>query len=375
MTFKLECQIFQREYSYSIVFENNIFDQENGIEKHFLPYGKNFAIIADDIVAALYGQKLFSILLSFGFNAKLFTFAFGEASKTRKTKEQIEDALYAKKFDKDFCIIALGGGVTTDLAGFVAATYCRGVPLIMMPTSLLSMVDASIGGKCGVNHCQAKNRIGSIYQPKKVIIDVAFLKTLSKEHCKNGFVEMIKHAIIADGDYFCFLEQNVNDLVSLHVDYMEKAVHQSCIIKANIVKDDEQENGKRRLLNFGHTVGHALESLDDYHIFHGEAVAIGMLAEAHMAMQLGLLEAKEFFRIEKILRIFEIALQLPKKYSLDLVLSIMARDKKSVNNLPRFVMLDKIGSCSFFDGQYCCFVEEHVIVNALKWVENALLCH
>ena len=235
-----------------------------------------------------------NLYLQLGLEAILFSFPNGEQHKSRATKEKLEDQLFEKELGRDICVIALGGGVTTDLGGYLAATYCRGVPLVMMPTSLLGMVDASIGGKTGVNTPYGKNLVGSIYQPKKVLIDPATLQSLPLKELRNGIVEMIKHGLILDRDYFTYLNEHADQLLELDLSILEKAIFESCRIKREIVEQDDRESGKRNLLNFGHTVGHALENLTHYSLAHGEAVAIGILVESHLAVQLGHLNSNDF---------------------------------------------------------------------------------
>ena len=249
----------------------------------------------------MYGEPLQRELASSGLEAFLFSFSNGEQYKTRETKEILENQLFEKGLGRDTCVIALGGGVVTDIAGYVAATYCRGIPHVMFPTSLLGMVDASIGGKTSVNVPYGKNMVGCIYQPRKVVIDLSTLISLPKKEFANGVVEMIKHGLIADCKLFEDLEKHSDELLALNAVKLEQTIFESCRIKKEIVEQDEKENGKRRLLNFGHTIGHALERLTHYSLSHGEAVAIGLLVESYLSVRLGILDQKSFERIKKIL--------------------------------------------------------------------------
>lgn len=331
-----------------------------------------FAIIADEQTARLYGEKLADRLSSSGFEVGLFSFLQGEGSKTRETKEILENSLFEKGFGRDICVIALGGGVTTDLAGFVAATYCRGVPLVMMPTSLLAMVDASIGGKTGVNLPYGKNLIGCFYQPKRVMIDTETLKTLPVRELRNGIVEMIKHGLIADSRYFSYLESHSKELLALDPEVINRSVFESCRIKKEIIELDAHESGKRRLLNFGHTVGHALEKVSQYSISHGEAVAIGILVESYLAVHLGYLEIETLEKIRSIFLNYSIPLTLPQTYSAESIMDAMALDKKSLKGAPRFVIINDIGFCANFESEYCTSVDEKDIIKALRWMSDDL---
>lgn len=322
------------------------------------PYGPTFAIITDHHVAELYGYSLQKALS----NSHLFVFPAGESSKTRATKEKIEDQFLDKKLGRDTCVIALGGGVATDLGGFLASTYCRGVPLVMIPTSLLGMVDACIGGKNGVNAGHAKNRIGTVYQPKQVLIDLDTLKTLPLNELKNGVVEMIKHGLILDSAYFEFLEMHLEEIFALNPDYLQHAVRESCRIKLSVVHEDPNEKGKRRILNFGHTIGHALEAASGYDLSHGEAVAAGIIVESRLAMKLGHLEECALQRIERLItRVFP-SFQLPED-----VMDFLILDKKTKSGQPRFVMIDGIGSSMAFDSEYCRPIDQTLVKEALHY--------
>lgn len=329
---------------------------------------RRFAIITDKTVAASFGKSLAKMLSQEGLEVFLFTFPSGERFKTRKTKEQLENKLFEKKLGSDTCIIALGGGIVTDLAGFLAATFCRGVTLVLIPTTLMGMVDASLGGKNGVNVPYGKNLIGSIYQPKKIIIAPSFLQNLPLKDYKNGIVEMIKHGNIIDKDYFKFLEDHSEELLNKDQNILHKAILDSIHIKMGVVEKSKDDPGLRNLLNFGHTVGHAVELVTEYTITHGEAVALGILIESHLSMQLGYLSQNDFERILNILKRFEIPLVLPEECTFEKLFEAMVLDKKSVNGDPRFVMIDKIGSAKKFRGEYCTTVKKNIIEKALTEV-------
>ena len=299
------------------------------------------AIISDETVAVLYANQITSWIQSTGRKAHCLTFPAGEASKTRETKEALENQLLEEGFGRDTCIVAVGGGVVTDMAGFIAATYGRGVPVIMLPTTLLAMVDASLGGKNGVNVPQGKNLIGTIYQPTKVLIDPAVLSSLPLLELKNGFAEMIKHGMIADRSYFEFLEAYAGELLALHGPTIDRAIMKGCSLKDGIVEEDEREQGKRHLLNFGHTIGHALERLSGYTLAHGEAVALGMVAEGQIGMRLGIFSEQAFLRMRSVIQVFGLPVETP--FSADALWEAMILDKKSVRGLPRIVLLSDIG--------------------------------
>ncbi len=365
---KLTCSIPSSAISYEI-------EIQSGLLKNPLPYlatlASRFAIIADDCIPALYGEQLQSSLQAAGCEVHQFTFPSGEHFKTRHTKELLENQLFEKGLGRDTCALALGGGAVTDMAGYLAATYCRGIPLVMIPTTLLGMVDASIGGKNGVNVPYGKNLLGCIYQPKKVFIDPVTLHSLPLKELANGVVEMIKHALIADSAYFEYLEGHSGQLLALEQTVVEKAIFESCRIKKTIVEQDERENGKRHLLNFGHTVGHALENLTHYALSHGEAVAIGLLVESHLAWQLGKLSMSSFERLHHILNKYGIPLRLPCRFSLEALLNAMRLDKKSIAGQPRFVIIEEIGSPLCYSSSYCMHVAPLLLQRAVEWMNDS----
>lgn len=366
MTKILHCAVPATASSYKIVIQRGLLTQEQ--LKQWLnkvsAAGKQLAIVSDTTIAALYGEKLLAANSSPP-TPLLLTIPCGETSKSRRVKEELEDQLFAAGLGRDSCVIACGGGIVTDLAGFVAATYCRGIDLVLIPTSLLAMVDAAIGGKTGVNVPQGKNLVGAIYPPKAVLIDVNFLTTLPLRELKNGIVEMIKHAAIADSDFFAFLEIQAKELLQVNLDVLEQAIYQSCCIKKKLVEMDEKEQGPRRLLNFGHTIGHAIETVTNYAIAHGEAVALGMLVEGHMAQQLGQLSQSDFERLCHILQAYALPMLWPTACSFEALSKAMALDKKALKKQSRFVIIDKIGSAKEYEGNYCTCVDEPLIQNAI----------
>ncbi|MBF0313389.1 MAG: 3-dehydroquinate synthase [Oligoflexia bacterium] len=333
------------------------------------------AIITNDTILSLYAEPFYRLLKSAKIAAELFSFPPGEQYKNRHTKEMIEDQMFFKAFGKDSVVVAMGGGVVTDIAGYVAATFCRGVPLVMIPTSLLAMVDASIGGKNGVDTPSGKNLIGTIYQPQKIIIDPKFLKSLPVAEFKNGIVEMIKHGAVLDADYFGFMEKNVENILRQDQKVVEQAIQESVRIKTAVVKEDEREKAKRHLLNFGHTYAHAMETLSNYSMGHGEAVAQGMLVESYMGMLLGKFPQSDFERLKKIVADYAIPLYFPNGIDAKKIQACMVYDKKALKNTPRFVLLKTIGEAYDFQGRYCEYIDESIITKAIQWMQDDLCCN
>lgn len=364
----LLCNIPQHSRSYEIRIQKGIINDTAAIDSLLSGLGSRFAIVTDEQVAPIFGQNLSRSLTVAGLECYLFAFPAGEKNKTRRTKEVLEDQLFEKGLGADTCIIALGGGVVTDLVGFLAATYSRGVPLVMIPTTLMGMVDASLGGKTGVNVPYGKNLVGVVYHPKNVIIDPLSLEGLPKRELKNGIVEMIKHGLIADAAYFKFLAENVESLLALEEAVIEHAIFESCRIKTGIIEQDDRDKGKRNLLNFGHTVGHALEVLTQYTVPHGVAVAIGLLVESHLAVKMGFLAAAVLDEIKAILERYDISLSLPFKFTIQEVIDAMALDKKSLKGKPHFVMIKEVGSPVAFGGAYCTTVPDNLLKSSLQWM-------
>ncbi len=307
-------------------------------------------IISDKNVFSLYGSKVEGILKDAGFVVNSFVVPPGEETKNMDYAIKIYDFLVGHRAERDDVIIALGGGMVGDLAGFVAATFLRGMFWIQVPTSLIAMVDASIGGKVGVNHPEGKNLIGAFYQPNLVLADCQTLTTLPQRELVSGWAEVIKHGMILDKEFFEFLETNVNRLTKLELEALTRAIARSAAIKAQVVNQDEKEReGKRTMLNYGHTIAHGLETATQYKCFlHGEAVAVGMVGAAKLSQRLGLLPSAAVERQQALLQKFGLPTSLPAKRS-NLKLSLagvtraMELDKKVKEKAIRWVLLQDIG--------------------------------
>lgn len=350
---RITVEVSQRSHTYSVHIGSGILSSDL-----ILPFiqGKKCAIIADSEIYSLYAKPLQSTLTAMGFSAEIFPIPSGEASKSRSTKELIEDQMFQKGFSRDSCVIALGGGVILDLSGFIAATFCRGVSLILIPTTLLAMADACIGGKNGINTLHGKNLIGTFYFPDLVVIDVDVLQTLPERHFRNGMSEIVKHALIADREFFCLLENQGGMAENLIM-----TIAKSCDIKKRIVEQDPYEDlGIRSLLNFGHTIGHAIELASLYTILHGEAVAIGMIVESKLSIMYGKLTISQYDRIVQLVRKIHPQLEIPAMTN-EMLWQAMSLDKKSERGNPRFVLLDDIG----FPNSLLSFPEWHHVIEKL----------
>ncbi len=305
--------------------------------------GERFVVITDAVVDRYYAEPALASFKAAQLRADKIVVAEGEHHKNLTTLEHILGEMLRLGCDRQTVVVALGGGVIGDLAGFAAATFMRGIAFVQAPTTLLAQVDASIGGKVGVNHALGKNMVGAFHQPRLVWIDTATLRTLPLREIVCGLAEMVKHALIRDRQYFEFLEAHLPALLKLEDDALVATIRRSCEIKAEIVARDEQEAGERALLNFGHSVGHALEAATQYRqLRHGEAVLLGMLAEAYIARESGLLAAATFTRLENFLK------NVPLKARLDgisiaIVEQCMAFDKKARQGKLHLVLLREIG--------------------------------
>lgn len=301
-----------------------------------------YAVIADHRVAELHGTALLASLAGAGLPAQLFTFPAGEWNKTREQWNALSDQLLAAGLGRDGAVVAFGGGVAGDLAGFVAATYLRGIPYAQVPTTLLAMIDSSIGGKTGVDVPAGKNLVGAFHQPRVVVADVGFLATLARVQLASGMAEAIKHGMIRDAAYFAGLE-DATPVLARDLGRLEAVVRRSIEIKAAVVAEDERETGVRAILNFGHTVGHAVELLSGFDLLHGEAVAIGMAAEAQLAEALGIAAAVRA-PLAAMLERYGLPTAIPDPLRTDRLLAAMQSDKKSRAGRIRFALPSVIGT-------------------------------
>lgn len=320
---------------------------------------KKFAVITDSVVKELYAEPIVNQLQEAGYTVNLFSFQAGEKSKTRETKERIEDAMLAKEYRRDCCIIAVGGGVVSDLAGFVAGTYGRGVPFINYATTLLAAADASVGGKTAVDTPLATNLIGLFNQPEKVYLDIAAWKTLPKRQIASGMAETIKHACLSSREFFDFLSQNMDKLLELDAELCEHMAEENCRVKYQVVMKDERESGLREVLNLGHTVGRAIETVSDYRLLHGEAVSIGLIAEVHLAYKLGYVSEEEIAEVTDLLERAGLPVAIPDYIDREALVKKLYTDKKVKNGQLRFVIQDGIGGIvEFSDGVFATPVSE-----------------
>ncbi len=327
--------------SYAIKIRRGLIDGA-GTELRALGFNGRVAVITNPVVSALYGQRLDRSLKASGFSATVIEMPDGEEHKNLKEAGKIYDALVSGRFERGSPIVALGGGVAGDIAGFVAATYLRGVPYVQVPTTLLSQVDSSVGGKTGVNHEMGKNLIGAFYQPRAVLIDPDALKTLDKRELKAGLAEVVKYGVIWDRDFFAFIEGHAEGILGLEDEVID-AIERSCRIKADVVARDETEQDIRSVLNFGHTFGHAIEAIAGYgHYRHGEAIAIGMVLASGLSARLGLCGPEVGERVKALL----VRLGLPieaKGIDARNFIRAMRLDKKVEKERIRFVLAEDIG--------------------------------
>ena len=328
--------------SYEVLIGSGLLGQTGGLLKNKGFSGK-LMIISNPLVQELYGDALSEGLSAEGFEVCLLSVADGEENKSLESAGRLYEQLADGYAMRTTPLLALGGGVIGDLAGFVAATYMRGVPLVQIPTTLLAQVDSSIGGKVAVNHGRLKNEIGSFYQPRLVLADTATLRTLPQKQFANGMAEVIKSAIIRDADFFSFIENSIyNNSEELDDTAFEDIVHRTVCIKADVVARDELDTGLRNILNFGHTVGHAVETISGFRISHGEAVAIGMLTEAAIALKLGFFSGDDMARIKKTIAAAGLPTEIPEM-DINKIIQAMGHDKKITSGKMKFVLPRAIG--------------------------------
>lgn len=350
--------------TYSVIIEPGVLDRAASIVDS-VARAHRYAIITDDHVGPLYAERITKGLrLS---PNSTFTIPAGEAHKTRESWARLTDDLLAAGFGRDTTIVALGGGVVGDLAGFVAATFMRGVPFVQVPTTLLAMIDASIGGKTGVDTPAGKNLVGAFHQPAAVIADTSVLATLPINELRAGMAEAIKHGVIADAAYFARIASLVGSLRSIDVasPAMLDLVARSVEIKADVVGRDERESGVRKILNFGHTIGHAVELVSEFSLLHGEAVAIGMVYEARIAERIGVADAGTAAEVQRVVRAAGLPDECPEGLSVDDIVAATRGDKKARGGRAEYALPARIGAMAGATNGWGIAVSEDLVRDVL----------
>jgi 3-dehydroquinate synthase len=318
-------------------------------------------VVADAFVGRRYGKIVLDSLSANGFDSRMIAVPAGDEHKSLEWFGRLHDALIDHRLDRASTVVALGGGVIGDLAGFVAATYMRGVPFVQVPTTLLAQVDASVGGKTAINHPKGKNLIGAFHQPKMVLIDVETLRTLPIREIRCGLVEIIKQGVIMNEPLFRRIEENLDAILNLEVAIMIDIIAASCEDKARVVASDEKESGIRATLNYGHTFGHALEALTGYNTYrHGEAVAIGMNCAAHLGVRLGMMTMEDWKRQKTLLERAGLPVYFPASIPPEALIETMFLDKKTRGGKLRLILPTRIGEVVIRDD-----IENERIVEAI----------
>ena len=351
-----------KENSYDIFFESSFDRLPECMEGIKAP--KKIMIISDSNVSELYSEQVKNVLEKSGYDISIHVFPAGEENKKIEAVMDMCRACMENGLDRKSMIIALGGGVTGDMAGFAASIYMRGIPFVQIPTTLLSQSDSSVGGKTGVDFCGGKNIIGAFHQPKMVYINVSTLKTLPEKEFISGMGEVIKHGVIRDKAFFEYVEKNAVKIKSLDENTLIKLSEINCKIKADVVSKDEKESGLRRILNFGHTIGHAVESAFDFTKTHGQCVAFGMICVFKIAFDRGLIEEDELIRFVNVLNAygFETSASLSDK---EKIIGLVHKDKKKDGDKVSFILSDEIGSVKIVDD-----VSDEEIRRSLEYIEE-----
>ncbi len=338
----LKLTVGLEERSYPIYIGEDSFEkacqylEENSI-------GKKYCIISDDKVVELYGKRFLADLCAIGLQGELVTFPQGESNKHLQTVGDLASKMAQKGFDRKDAIIAVGGGVTGDIAGFLASAYMRGIPFIQVPTTLLSQVDSSVGGKTGVDIPEGKNLVGAFYQPKAVFIAPAVLKTLPRKEILGGLAEVIKYGVIRDSEFLQFLKDKREAILALESRELAQLIFTCCKIKAEVVEEDETESNVRRILNYGHTIGHAVEAASDFTLIHGLAVSIGMAAVNKIAVELGYINEKDENYILGLLNEYGLPVKIPLELDRTRIKKYLLTDKKTVDGNVNFIFPQGIG--------------------------------
>lgn len=334
-----------------LVYQIELTSQFEGLAEELSSFGfskeQKICIVTDSNAEQLYGKKVMEHLKTCFSNVILHSFAAGENNKNLDTVQNLYETLIRNHFDRNDLLIALGGGVVGDLTGFTAATYLRGIAFVQVPTTLLSQVDSSIGGKTGVDFLQYKNMVGAFYQPRLVYMNLNALTTLPKQQLHSGMGEIIKHGLIKDRAYYMWLKEHAAEILDLQPDVLEEMIYISCNIKRDVVERDPKEQGERALLNFGHTIGHAIEKLSNFRLYHGECVGLGMIAASYISMRLGNISAEEFSDIENCIKTFGLPVKA-NGFSPKEVLKATKSDKKMAGSQVKFILLASLGNAYIY---------------------------
>jgi 3-dehydroquinate synthase len=355
---------------YEILVGSGLFGSLANVLSRFCP-AHRYAVVTDDRVAELYAIRLSRMLLAAGYRTDVYAFENGEGRKTRETWALVTDAMLEAGIGRDAALIAFGGGVPGDLGGFVAATYMRGLPLVQVPTTLLAMIDSSVGGKTGVDSPAGKNLVGAFHQPRCVVIDPDLLRTLPEAHLRAGLAEAVKHGAIADPEYLGWIERSSAELLAADPEALTRLIVRSVEIKGEVVGKDETEAGPRKLLNFGHTLGHAVEALSGYALLHGEAVAIGMVEEARVGERIGVTAAGTAARLRSILSKLGLPTSLPIEMNAEEVIAWTRTDKKAREGRVEYALIEGVGvPVTGRDGRYGTPVADETVLEVLAGVGN-----
>jgi 3-dehydroquinate synthase len=325
-----------------------------------------YVVIADDRVASIHGEYLLGVLARTNRKVDLLTFPSGETYKSRETWSDLSDRMTSSGVGRDAAVLAFGGGVAGDLGGFVAATYMRGLPVVQVPTTLLAMIDSSVGGKTGVDTPAGKNLIGAFLQPRLVVADTNLLRTLPAAELRAGLAEAIKHGAIADAAYFDWISDSVEAILACERAAVARLVARSVEIKADVVGKDETESGPRKMLNFGHTIGHAVESLSEFRLLHGEAIAIGMVLEARLGERLGVTEPGTTERLAEVFSRVGLPTELAEDLPHHGILEATRSDKKARQGKVEYSLIERIGRASPASGTWALPVEDALVLAALE---------
>lgn len=338
---------YEQKPCYKILIETS-FDK---LKKQIGLLPKNYrraCIVTDSTVETLYLNEVQTICNEIFCESTYFSFPCGESSKQIRTVEKLYLHLINNHFDRNDLLIALGGGVVGDLTGFTAATFLRGIDFIQLPTTLLSQVDSSIGGKTGVDFMQYKNMVGAFYMPKLVYMNLSVLRTLPEQQFSSGMAEIIKHGLIRNRSYYQWLKEEREGICAMKLSLLEEMIYQSCLIKKNVVEEDPKELGIRAHLNFGHTIGHAVEKLSDFSLGHGQCVALGIVSAAYLSKKLGNISDSEYSDILETLKTYDLPISLPIAEDSQEILAATKSDKKMSGNQIKFIILKQLGAAEIY---------------------------